>query len=94
MASRVTQEDIIRINEIYYRLKTYAATAREVGFAASTVKKYVIDGYVPQAQIRYDDRKIELPPTSSIVLDNLPTLSLLSPREWEEIEELRKEILV
>lgn len=94
MASRVTQDDIIRINEIYYRLKTYAATARETGFAASTVKKYVIENYVPQAEIQYNDIKIELPPASSIVLENLPTLTLLSPLEWEDIEKLQKEILV
>ena len=42
MASKVTNEDILRINELYYKHKTYAEVARQTGFAASTVKKYVI----------------------------------------------------
>ena len=41
MASKVTNEDILRINELYYKHKTYAEVARQTGFAASTVKKYV-----------------------------------------------------
>lgn len=94
MASRVTSEDIIKINEVYFRLGTYAATARETGFAASTVKKYIINGYVPAAQIVYNDKIIELPPATSIILQNLPTLLTVTPLEWEGIEELRREILI
>lgn len=49
MASKVTNEDILRINELYYKHKTYAEVARQTGFAASTVKKYVIKGWEPVA---------------------------------------------
>jgi len=38
---RVTEEEIKRINELYIQLGTYAAVAREVGRAPSTVKRYV-----------------------------------------------------
>ena len=36
--AKVTNEDIVRFNELYAKLKTYAAVARETGFSASTVK--------------------------------------------------------
>ena len=42
MARKVTEEDKILINELYIKLKTYAAVARETGFSPTTVKKYII----------------------------------------------------
>ena len=42
MANKVTQENIIEMNEIYLKVGTYAETARRTGFSASTVKKYII----------------------------------------------------
>ena len=47
MASKVTNEDIVRINELYYKYKTYAEVARQTGFSAGTVKKYVIANWQP-----------------------------------------------
>ena len=47
MATKVTNEDILRINELYYKHKTYAEVARQTGFSASTVKKYVTPGWKP-----------------------------------------------
>lgn len=41
MARRVTPEDITKFHELYARLGTYAAVARETGFSASTVGRYV-----------------------------------------------------
>ena len=37
MSKRVTNEDILIFNEIYYKTKNYAQVARETGFSASTV---------------------------------------------------------
>jgi hypothetical protein len=45
--ARVTQEDIKRFNELYYKYKTYAEVARQTGFSAGTVSKYVDKNYVP-----------------------------------------------
>ena len=42
---RVSPDDIIRFNNLYLELKTYAGVARETGFSASTVKKYIIKDY-------------------------------------------------
>lgn len=51
MANRVTQENIIEMNEIYLKCGTYAETARRTGFSASTVKKYIIPNYISKEAI-------------------------------------------
>ena len=38
----VEPQDIIKMNELYKELGTYAAVARKVGFSPTTVKKYII----------------------------------------------------
>ena len=47
MASRVTSEDILRMNEIYYKTRVFAEVARQTGFSASTVRKYVDVNWKP-----------------------------------------------
>ena len=42
---KVSKEDIIQMNELYQKLGSYAAVARETGFSASTVSKYVDKNY-------------------------------------------------
>lgn len=46
---RVTQDEIIKMNELYLEYKTYAAVAKEVGRAPSTVKRYIDPEYISQA---------------------------------------------
>ena len=41
MAARITPEEIIRITQLYQKLGTYAAVAREIGRSASAVARYV-----------------------------------------------------
>ena len=99
MASKVTQEHIININELYIKHKTYAAVARETGFAPSTVKKYVIPGYIPQDKI---EKKIftedQIPESLDYSLfkgfDNWAPLCKLTDAELIEIKELWKEITI
>lgn len=100
MANKVTNEDILRINELYYRHKTYAEVARQTGFAASTVKKYVISGWKP-VEIENITRfeLSSLPDYEEAVkifrgVDNYGYLCQLTPEENEEIEELWKELAV
>lgn len=45
---RVTQDEIIEMNELYLEYHTYAAVAKEVGRAPSTVKRYIDPDYVSQ----------------------------------------------
>ena len=41
MASRVTPEEIVRMNQLYAKLGHYALVAREMGRSASTVARYI-----------------------------------------------------
>lgn len=41
MSSRLTPDEIIRINQLYPKYGSYAAVARELGRSASSVAKYV-----------------------------------------------------
>lgn len=100
MASKVTNEDILRINELYYKHKVYAEVARQTGFSASTVKKYVIPGWEPVAAeniIRFD--LAQVPEFTEAVkifrgIDNYGYLCQLTPIETEEIKQLWKELAV
>ena len=96
MAKRVTNEDIIRINEIYAATKVYAETARQTGFSASTVKKYVNPNYIPMQNQNTEKLKFEhaeLPPYPA---DGSAwrTLMELSANEKEKILDLQKEIMI
>ena len=100
MANKVTSEDILRINEIYYKTGVYAETARQTGFSASTVKKYVIPNWQPvtvENVIRFDIE--QLPDFTEAVkifrgIDDYGYLCQLTPVESEEIKELWKELAV
>ena len=100
MANKVTNEDILRINELYYKHKTYAEVARQTGFAASTVKKYVIPGWKPveQANVIHFDANL-LPDYKEAAkifrgIENYGALCVLSEEEVEEIKELWEELAV
>lgn len=100
MANKVTNEDILRINELYYKYKTYAEVARQTGFAASTVKKYVTPNWQPVATENIVHFNLEqLPDFKEAVeifqgIENYGFLCQLTPLEKEEIEELWKELAV
>lgn len=44
---KVTQEDKIKFNQLYYETKNYAEVSRRTGFSASTIRKYVDKNYAP-----------------------------------------------
>lgn len=100
MASKVTNEDILRINELYYKHKTYAEVARQTGFAASTVKKYVNKDWTPiqvENIIRFD--LVNLPNFSEAVkifrgVTNYGDLCVLDESEKEEMKSLWEELAI
>jgi hypothetical protein len=100
MANKVTNEDILRINELYYKHKVYAEVARQTGFSASTVKKYVIPNWAPVASkniIRFDIA--QLPNFTSAAeifrgVSNYGNLCTLTDYEKEEVEKLWEELPV
>lgn len=100
MASKVTNEDILRINELYYKHKTYAEVARQTGFSAGTIKKYVIPGWQPVAveNIKKFDEN-SLPDFQKAVeifrgVSNYGNLCVLTDYEQNEIKELWEELAV
>ena len=98
MANRVTSEDILRMNEIYYKTHVFAETARQTGFSASTVKKYVIPGWKPVATeniIKFELKQI--PEFDGLIfknVDNYGELCILTEQEKEEMKELWRELAV
>ena len=98
MATKITTDITKQINELYVKMGTYAAVARELGIAASTVKKYVVSDYCP-----FENRKIkrfnatcDLPTEYSTKLfedvDNYGELCVYYDEEAAEIVELWKEL--
>ena len=41
MSTRVTPDEIVRMNQLYNKYGTFAAVAREMGRSASSVRRYV-----------------------------------------------------
>lgn len=93
MAKRVTQEDIIKINELYLKLKTKTAVARETGFSVSTVSKYIIADY-KAAAIERKKFEGELPEFDEMIfmIDDWTSLLEISDAEMDEICELWGEL--
>ena len=98
MAKRVTSEDILQINSLYFQYKNYAEVARKTGFAASTVKKYVIPGWKPIETENIKHFTISMLPDFTtdmfVGVENYGDLCILTEREQEEIKELWGELVI
>ena len=98
MAKRVTDNDIQMFNELYYKYKTYAEVARQTGFSATTVKKYIISHWRPTESLKIKHlSESDIPPISIDCfknLDNWGTLCELSESEIEEIKLLWEELSI
>lgn len=101
MANRVTHQDIILFNELYLKLHTYAAVARETKFSASTVSKYIDPNYKSieeKAKIRVlFDQPIQILTAEQIsnfkaIKGHWGLACELSKEEREELEQLYVEI--
>ena len=96
VAKRVTNEDIIKINEIYAAVGTYAETARQTGFSASTVKKYINPHFktLQHKDIEHIEFNFMAPPTYPSAGQTWRDMMVLSEEEIEDIKELQKEIII
>lgn len=96
--ARVTSEDILRMNEIYYKTHVFAEVARQTGFSASTVRKYVDVNWKPVASkniIKFDMNDLpEFDTTYFKGLDNYGDLCVLTKHEQEEMKELWGELII
>lgn len=98
--ARVTSEDILRMNEIYYKTRVFAEVARQTGFSASTVRKYVDVNWKPvvSENIVIFSMK-DIPDFKEAAkcfrgVDNYGELCVLTEQEQEEMKELWKELAV
>ena len=90
MAHKITNEDILNINRAYLKCKTYAGAARETGFSAGTVKKYVVKDFVDPAALEIKKFSSVIRPIEQIEM----VWDLLTDDEQDEIEELWREIAI
>ena len=98
MANRVTSEDILRMNEIYYKTHVFAEVARQTGFSASTVRKYIDVNWKPienENIIKFNMNDLpEFDTTCFKGIENYGDLCVLTEREKDEMKELLKELVV
>ena len=93
MAHTVSHADIQLINKLYYEYKNKAKVARETGFSAGTVSKYIIPGWAPVTNIKhigYDD--IPKFDTTPWLNKSLGELCIYTSEEKAEMEEFWKEL--
>ena len=96
MATKVTNELIEQMVELYNKLGTYAAVAREIGVSASTCSKYIKAALSEQknkeeAQKNFIPFDKEIKPIEKVKIE-WNDCCWLSPEEVKEMEELWKEI--
>ncbi len=97
MASKVTAENILDFNKRYYVCHNYSQVARECGFSASTVRKYIDKNWKPVDEV---ERKIFNPQDLTNEFDtsifrgveNFGDLCVLSEEEEIEIKNLWNEM--
>ena len=98
MANRVTSEDILHMNEIYYKTHVFAEVARQTGFSASTVRKYIDVNWKPienENIIKFNMNDLpEFDTTCFKGIENYGDLCVLTEREQDEMKELLKELVV
>ena len=88
------------MNILYQRYHTYAAVAREIGCAPSTVKKYIQPNFVNPEELEIKRFEGELKPLTEEEIntfrscENWGKFCILSEKEKEGIYELQKEIVI
>ena len=99
MARRVTEQDIIDMNEAYLLCGTYSGVAKALGWSASTVKKYIIDGYQSKGAVgEIPSTKIFIEPAAideaMDYLVNHSSLSCLTEQEKKDMKDIWKGMLL
>lgn len=98
--ARVTSEDILRMNEIYYKTHVFAEVARQTGFSASTVRKYVDVNWKPVVSEEIVIFNVnDVPDFREAVkcfrgVSNYGDLCVLTEQESKEIKGLWRELAV
>ena len=100
MARTITNDQIIEMNELYLKIKTYAGVSRAMGGSPSptTVKKYIIPNYISKENRKMKVfHKDDLPEFATEIfdgVDNWGDLCLLSQSEQKGIKEFWNELIM
>ena len=92
---KVTQNDIIIFNNLYYKTHNYAEVARQTGFSAATVRKYVDKNYVlvnKEDKVIFSATLSKEPPQLLVEADTWGQYCTLTNDEKEKLKELWKEL--
>ena len=99
--TKITDEVIEQINELYCELKVKSHVAKALGISASTINKYIVPDYIPK-----DQRVVEVfsGRPSVISMDKIASfdgaahlgyfLTHMTEDEKKDIEQLQKEIFI
>ena len=87
MAKAVTQQEIELMNTLYLELKTYSAVAKEVGRAASTVKKYIVPNFRP---VENTAKEFDITAFDKVVKSAQPDSTIASCLNAEERENMKQ----
>ena len=100
MASRITEEQKLEINKLYYEIGVKSRVAKIMGISASSVSKYIIAGWKPKEERSIKKFEGEVPGPKEFIegflaaenkQDYFWNARLLSKEEWLEVEELQRE---
>ncbi len=96
---RITEEQKVQINELYYENHNKSLTARILGISPASVSKYIIEGYVPKAKRAEETCEIEAKGVSVYLNDivenveeNFLKICCLSKEEKAELEKLQSQL--
>ena len=96
--AKLTNEEILEIQELYKQLGVYSQVAKKLGRSAATVKKYVEMGTTIKREVKKDFTPFEgtVPHTSTILVPKTSAQwglwSSLTQSEKEAIEQLKGEL--
>ena len=100
MANRITEEQKLEINKLYYEIGVKSRVAKIMGISASSVAKYIIPGWKPEEERSIKKFEGEVPGPKAFIegflaaenkQDYFWNARLLSKEEWLEIEEFQRE---
>lgn len=95
MAKRVTEKDIEEMNEAYLICKSYSGVAAATGWSASTVRKYIVEGYTSKNKHTLTKEFVIEPVEETAKrLSSQSNLSMLTPEEKAALKKLQKRMLV
>lgn len=97
MASKITPDDIKKINMLYLSIGTYSGVARELGISPGTVKKYIVPDFhiVDESTFKHFyiiDMNEEPNPEPFFGVENFGELCVLTDDEKEGMKELWSEM--